>query len=97
MVAGWATDLDADVDSGIDTIPRRAYPVTGADPVFIARRRSAARGGRRRESSERFRNSGYGITVAGLAPGGYESRCSHGAPGPAGSFSAKPVRGATFR
>ena len=73
VVAGWAADLDADVDSGIDTIHVWAYPVTGAGPVFLG---TASLGGARPDVAavygERFRHSGYGINVSGLAPGGYD-------------------------
>ena len=73
VVAGWAADLDDDMATGIDTIHVWAYPVTGAAPTFVG---VAALGGARPDVAavygDRFRKSGYGITVAGLAPGDYD-------------------------
>ena len=35
MLAGWAADLDATVDRGVDTGHVWAYPATGDDPIWI--------------------------------------------------------------
>ena len=80
LVAGWAADLDSQVDSGVDTVHVWAYPVTGrstgsgpAPPIFIG---AAAYGGARPDVAEiygaRFTNSGYWIRVQGLEPGTYD-------------------------
>ncbi len=73
VVAGWAADLDADMDTGIDAIHVWAYPLTGDEPVFAG---TATLGGARPDVGaiygDRFRKSGYGITVSGLAPGDYD-------------------------
>ena len=71
LVAGWAADLDADVDSGVDSVHVWAYPVGGGDPIFLG---AAAYGGKRPDVAavygDRFEKSGYGIFVRGLEPGG---------------------------
>ncbi len=76
FVAGWAADLDSTLGTGIDTIHVWAYPVTATgrgEPVFVG---PAAYGGARPDVAavygERFLNSGYGISVDGLAPGTYD-------------------------
>jgi hypothetical protein len=73
LIAGWAADLDADLDSGVDTVHVWAYPVRGGDPIFLG---AAAYGGKRPDVAavygERFEKSGYGIFVRGLEPGDYD-------------------------
>jgi len=76
LVAGWAADLDAVVDSGVDTVHVWAYPVVGsghAEPIFLG---AAAYGGKRPDVAavygDRFEKSGYGIRVKGLEPGTYD-------------------------
>ena len=34
-IAGWAADLDAEVQTGVDAVHVWAYPHSGADPIFI--------------------------------------------------------------
>jgi hypothetical protein len=80
-VAGWAIDPDAGIGTGVETLHVWAYPVTcngpGATchgtPVFLG---AAAYGGRRPDVAaifgDRFRNSGYGLTVDSLPPGTYD-------------------------
>jgi hypothetical protein len=72
-LGGWAADLDASTGTGIDAIHVWAYPLTGGAPVFLG---AAALGGVRPDVAavhgERFRESGYGLTVHGLAPGHYD-------------------------
>jgi hypothetical protein len=50
-----------------------AYPLTGGDPIFVG---STAYGGARPDVAalfgDRFRDSGYGLTVSGLTPGNYD-------------------------
>jgi hypothetical protein len=73
LIAGWAADLDADLDSGVDTVHVWAYPVRGGDPIFLG---AAAYGGKRPDVAavygDRFGKSGYGIFVRGLEPGDYD-------------------------
>ena len=72
LVAGWAADLDSQVDGGVDTVHVWAYPVDGSDPIFIG---PAAFGGKRPDVAaiygERFGESGYGIRLDALPPGTY--------------------------
>jgi hypothetical protein len=73
VLGGWAIDMDADTGTGIDTVHVWAYPVGGGAPLFVD---VAAYGGRRPDIAavygERFRDSGYGLVVAGLPPGSYD-------------------------
>jgi hypothetical protein len=73
FLAGWAADLAADGDSGVDTVHVWAYPATGDDPIWIG---AATYGGARPDVAaiygDRFLNSGYGMMVQGLAPGTYD-------------------------
>ena len=73
LVAGWAADLDSQVDSGVDAIHVWAYPADGGDPVWAG---VADYGGARPDVAaifgQRFLNSGYGLRIAGLAPGTYD-------------------------
>jgi hypothetical protein len=72
-VAGWAADLDATSDGGVDTVHVWAYPASGEAPIFIG---AAAFGGSRPDVAaiygDRFGTSGYAIDVKGLAPGAYD-------------------------
>ncbi len=73
LVTGWAVDLDADTGTGVDAVHVWAYPVSGGDPQFVG---VAAYGGTRPDADavfgERFSQSGYEVTVDGLAPGTYD-------------------------
>ena len=78
LLAGWAADLDSDIDSGVDTVHVWAYPVVDSgtrhgDPIWIG---VAAYGGSRPDVAavygERFKKSSYGIYVNGLPPGTYD-------------------------
>ena len=73
VVAGWAADLDSQVDSGVDAIHVWAYPADGSDPTFAG---AADYGGARPDVAaifgQRFLKSGYGLRVTGLAPGTYD-------------------------
>lgn len=76
VVAGWAADLDAGSDRGVDAVHVWAYPVdrgSAADPIWLG---AAAYGGARPDVAaifgERFLRTGYGLTVQGLAPGTYD-------------------------
>lgn len=74
IVAGWAADLDAQVDAGVDTVHVWAYPADGSNPIFVG---AAEYGGARPDVAgiygERFTKTGYGISIQGrLAPGTYD-------------------------
>jgi hypothetical protein len=73
IVAGWAADLDSNVDAGVDTVHVWAYPQGGGDPIFIG---AAAFGGSRPDVAavygDRFGKSGYGIEIKGLPRGTYD-------------------------
>jgi hypothetical protein len=77
LLAGWAADLGSTVDSGVDAVHVWAYPVNAAGqwdaPSFLG---AAVYGGARPDVAavygDRFRDSGYGLTVRGLAPGTYD-------------------------
>jgi photosystem II stability/assembly factor-like uncharacterized protein len=73
LVAGWAADLDADMDTGIGPVHIWAYPAGGGPPIFLG---SALDGISRPDVAavygERFRSSGYGLLVEGLAAGTYD-------------------------
>jgi fibronectin type III domain protein/BACON domain-containing protein len=73
IVAGWAADLDSPNDTGIDRLHVWAYPAGGGSPVFVG---EASYGGERPDVAavygDRFRASGYGLRVEGLAPGAYD-------------------------
>lgn len=73
VVAGWAADLDSPGDRGIDFLHVWAYPADGGGPVFVG---EPSYGGARPDVAavygERFRATGYGLRVQGLAPGTYD-------------------------
>jgi uncharacterized delta-60 repeat protein len=73
ILAGWAADLDSQVDSGVATVHVWAYPVDGGGPIFLG---AADYGGARPDVAaiygERFGHTGYGLRVDGLAPGTYD-------------------------
>ena len=73
LVGGWAVDLDASVDTGIDTLHVWAFPAAGGAPVFLG---TATYGGLRPDVAavhgDRFQASGFGLSVQGLAPGTYD-------------------------
>jgi hypothetical protein len=73
IVAGWAADLDSQIDTGVDTLHVWAYPVDGSDPIFVG---PVTYGGLRPDVAalygERFLKSGYGLRIEGLARGTYD-------------------------
>jgi photosystem II stability/assembly factor-like uncharacterized protein len=76
VIAGWAIDSESETDTGIATLHAWAYPVVdGArgDPLFLG---ATAYGGERPDVAavygERYRRSGFGISVASLPPGQYD-------------------------
>jgi hypothetical protein len=72
-IAGWAADLGATADSGVDAIDVWAFPASGAAPTYVGR---GAYGGARPDVAgafgSQFVNVGYGISVRGLTPGVYQ-------------------------
>jgi len=77
MIAGWAADVDAFGDTGVDTVHVWAYPVNASgqhdDPSFLG---AATYGGARPDVAaiygDQFLHSGYGLGVQNLAPGTYD-------------------------
>ena len=73
IVTGWAADLQSRDGTGVDAIHVWAYPANGGAPIFVG---AADYGGARPDVAaiygERFRKSGYGLRVEGLAPGTYD-------------------------
>lgn len=72
-VAGWAADLDAGGDTGVDAVHVWAYPRNGADPILLGQ--AALRGARPDVAAvfgDRFKMAGYGLTAAGLPAGDYD-------------------------
>ena len=73
-ISGWALDAVATGSPGIDAIHVWAYPLsTGGDPIFAG---VATMGGARPDvatafGGSQFTNSGFSLTVRGLAPGDY--------------------------
>jgi len=73
-VSGWAIDAVATGSPGIDAIHVWAYPLsTGGNPIFAG---AATMGGARSDvatafGGSQFTNSGFSLTVRGLAPGDY--------------------------
>jgi hypothetical protein len=73
-IAGWAIDAGASAGAGVDAVHVWAYPSgSGAAALFVG---SAAFGGARPDLAPHFGaqfvNSGFGLTVRGLAPGTYQ-------------------------
>jgi hypothetical protein len=75
QVAGWAIDLDAveSQGSGVDAIHVWAFPTDGSAATFAG---AATTGSPRNDVGAafgaQFTNSGYNLTVSGLAPGTYQ-------------------------
>ena len=92
-IAGWAVDLDQDFGSGIDAVHVWAYPLAGGGPVFLG---AATYGGARPDVAalhgDRFKASGYGLTVEGLTPGNYDLAVFAWSTATGGFAPAKTVR-----
>lgn len=73
VLAGWAADLDAPGNTGIDAVHVWAYPLTGEAPIFVG---TAMLGGARPDVAaihgDAFKRTGYGVRVQGLTPGNYD-------------------------
>jgi hypothetical protein len=77
FLAGWAADLDAGFDRGVDTVHVWAYPVNDRgereQPSFLG---PAIYGGARPDVAAaygaRFHDTGYNMIVQDLAPGTYD-------------------------
>jgi hypothetical protein len=72
-LGGWAIDLDAEHGSGVSGLHVWAYPLNGGPPIFLG---AATYGGARADigalHGDRFRDSGFGLVVQGLAAGNYD-------------------------
>jgi hypothetical protein len=73
VLAGWAADLDAAAGTGIDTLHVWAIPAGGGAPIFLG---TPDYGGIRPDVAavhgDRFRETGFALVAAGLAPGTYD-------------------------
>jgi hypothetical protein len=73
MLGGWAADRDAQAGTGVSGVHVWAYPVAGGPPIFLG---PATYGGIRPDVAavhgDRFRESGFGLVLQGLAPGTYD-------------------------
>jgi hypothetical protein len=70
---GWAADLNAAAGTGIATLHAWAYPLAGGPPVFLgATAYGAARPDVAALHGEQFTDSGFRLTVQGLAHGRYD-------------------------
>jgi hypothetical protein len=72
LVSGWAADLGAASLTGVDGVVIWAFPTNGGSPIFAG---WASYGWSRPDVGAafgaQFTNSGYGLTVSNLPPGGY--------------------------
>jgi hypothetical protein len=93
VLAGWAVDLDDEVGTGIDALHVWAYPLAGGDPIFVG---AASYGGARADVAalhgDRFKPSGYSLTVRGLPPGNYDLAVFAWSTASGGFAPAKRVR-----
>jgi hypothetical protein len=93
VVAGWAIDPDAAFGTGVDTLHVWAYPATGGRPIFLG---PTAYGGRRPDVAaifgDRFRTSGYSLTVDSLPAGAYDIAVFAWSTATGGFVPAKVVR-----
>jgi uncharacterized repeat protein (TIGR03803 family) len=92
-LGGWATDRAALQGTGVTAIHVWAYPLAGGDPIFLG---AAEYDGSRPDvaalKGQRFKNSGYGLTVVGLDPGGYDLAVFAWSPVKGRFLPAKTVR-----
>jgi len=72
FIAGWALDLAARQDTGIAQIHVWAYPVSGANPIFLGQMTRGARPDVAVAFGPQFRDAGFWVTATNLAPGGYQ-------------------------
>jgi hypothetical protein len=75
LFSGWAVDLGATGNSGIDAVHVYAYPNpgSGAPPIFLgAASYGSPRGDVAAAYGSRTLNSGYSLPVPNLAPGTYD-------------------------
>ena len=71
FIAGWALDLAARQDTGIGQIHVWAYPVSGANPIFLGQMSRGARPDVAAAFGPQFLDAGFWVTATNLAPGGY--------------------------
>jgi endonuclease/exonuclease/phosphatase family metal-dependent hydrolase len=70
LVGGWALDLSATNDTGVNTIHAWAYPTSGGAPIFAGVMFRAARPDVAANYGTRYGNAGFGISVT-LPAGSY--------------------------
>ena len=70
LVGGWALDLSARNDTGVNTIHAWAYPVNGGAPIFAGAMSRASRPDVGAAYGARYADAGFGI-AASLPPGSY--------------------------
>ena len=94
-LGGWTIDATATLDTGIDAIHVWAYPASGAPPIFAGVPSRGPRPDVAAAFGPQFLNSGYGLLVRGLPPGGYRL-VAYGRVASTGAFSAVDVRSITI-
>jgi len=72
LLAGWAIDLGASADAGVDAVHVWAFPSAGGSPRFLG----VAQYGMRRDDvagvfGAGFARSGYNLVLDGIDPGTY--------------------------
>ena len=72
FIAGWALDLAARQDTGIGQIHVWAYPVSGANPIFLGQMSRGARPDVAAAFGPQFHDAGFWVSATNLAPGGYQ-------------------------
>lgn len=90
-MGGWTIDANAQFDTGIDAIHVWAYPDTGAAPIFAGVPSRGPRPDVAAAFGSQFLESGWGLLVRGLPPGGYRI-VAYGRVASTGAFSAVDVR-----
>jgi len=70
-VTGWAIDLDSATGSGVDAVHVWAYPAAGAPRFVGIASYGFGRGDVGALFGDRFMNSGWVVTAAGLPPGAW--------------------------
>ena len=72
LVGGWGIDLASASGTGADNVQIIAYPTAlGASPIVLGTSYGGARPDVAATHGERFRNSGFTLSVSGLIPGTY--------------------------
>jgi glucose/arabinose dehydrogenase len=71
LLAGWAIDLSAQTDTGMGGNHVWAFPLSGGSPIFVGSTNAGTRPDVAAFFGPQFAQSGYGLMVSGLPPGGY--------------------------